>query len=69
MIKLVASVAKDMITPLAKRVGTVVAALLVAKGVPADTAGQTLAAIGIAGGLVFDVAVILIHRRNRDASN
>lgn len=67
MIKIVASVAKDMVTPLARRLGTMTAALLVAKGVPADTAGQTLAAVGIAGGLLFDVMVILIHRRNRDA--
>ncbi|UIB81428.1 hypothetical protein [Flyfo microvirus Tbat2_108] len=69
MIKLVASVAKEMLAPLARRVGTVCAALLVAKGVPADTAGQTIAAVGIAGGLIFDIAVIMIHRRGRDASN
>lgn len=69
MFRLGASVAKEMLAPLAKRVGTIIAALLISKGVPADAAGQTIAAVGIAGGLVFDAAVILIHRRNRDAAN
>lgn len=54
-----AGLARQLAAPVLGRLGVVTGAYLVAKGIPADLADQTLTAAAVFMGLVWDCAVIL----------
>lgn len=58
-------IAKNVAHGVMVRLGTAAAIWLVAHGVPEDLVDQLITAIGIAGGLLFDIAVVLLLRRAR----
>lgn len=62
MHKLLAGLAKEVATPLLRRVGSVVAVALVAKGVSSDQAHMLLESAGALLAVSFDVVVILVKR-------
>ena len=59
---LLAGLAKEVATPLLRRVGSVVAVALVAKGVSSDQAHMLLESAGALLAVSFDVVVILVKR-------
>ncbi|MEM5245113.1 hypothetical protein [Rhizobium phage RHph_X94] len=60
--KLVAGLLREVATPLLRRVGSVVAVALIAKGVSSDQATLLLESAGALLGISFDVAMILLNR-------
>jgi hypothetical protein len=62
----VGGIVKELATPLLRRVGTVVAVALVAKGVSAEQATMLLESVGATVALSFDVAMI-VYRRWKEA--
>lgn len=63
MSKLLAGLVKEVATPLLRRVGSVVAVALIAKGISSEQASLVLESAGALLGVSFDVAMILINRR------
>ncbi|KGE02477.1 hypothetical protein JL39_02835 [Rhizobium sp. YS-1r] len=55
-----------VVGPILRRVGTALAAYLIAKGAPADVLDQLLTAIGVVLGLAFDVSLATIDKRKTE---
>lgn len=63
---LAVEIGRNVAAPIGRRLGTALAAYLLAQGIPQDLANQVLLALGVIGGLTFDViAAALNKERNR----
>lgn len=60
--KLLAGLAKEVAAPLLRRVGSLVAVALIAKGVSSEQATLVLESAGALLAVSFDVAMVLINR-------
>lgn len=65
MTKEITHMGRLILEPIARRLGTAVAAYLVASGLPADAAQQVLVALGILGGVAWDVSISVLTRKDR----
>lgn len=65
MTKEIGHLGRLVLEPIARRVGTAFAAYLVAQGLPADAAHQVLLALGVLGGVAFDVAISILTRKDK----
>lgn len=66
MIKgLAVEIGRNIAAPLGRRLGTALAAYLLAQGIPQDLTDQFLLALGVVGGLTIDiVAAYFVNRRS-----
>lgn len=63
--RLAVEIGRNVATPLARRLGTALAAYLLAQGIPQELADQLLLALGVAGGLAMDIAAHYVTQRRR----
>lgn len=63
IIDLLRMTGKQVLPPLARRVGTAISVFLLAQGVPEDLAQQVILAAGVFAGLAFDVSLAIAARR------
>lgn len=69
MNKLLIAVARNALPALAARMGTAIAAFLLAQDIPHDTIQQFTVALGVVGGLLFDILVSIFLKRERAATD
>ena len=65
MQRLAVEVGRNIAAPLGRRVGTAVAAYLLAQGIPQDLTDQLLLALGVVGGLAIDVIGAYVNDKRR----
>lgn len=58
-------IGRNIAAPLGRRLGTALAAFLLAQGIPQDLANQVLLALGVVGGLAFDVIAAFIANKEK----
>lgn len=62
---LAVEIGRNIAAPLGRRLGTALAAFLLAQGIPQELANQLLLALGVVGGLTFDVVSAYISNKKR----
>lgn len=63
---LAVEIGRNIAAPLGRRLGTALAAFLLAQGIPQDMANQVLLALGVVGGLAFDVLAAYLSNKRKD---
>lgn len=63
---LAVEIGRNIAAPLGRRIGTALAAYLLAQGIPQELADQLLLSIAVVGGLTFDVIAAYITNRKRN---
>ena len=58
-------VGRNIAAPLGRRLGTALAAFLLAQGIPQELANQVLLALGVIGGLAFDVIAAYLASKDK----
>lgn len=66
MIKgLAVEIGRNIAAPMGRRIGTALAAYLLAQGIPQDMADKLLLAIGVAGGIAMDCIAYYVTKGRR----
>lgn len=63
--KLAVEIGRNIAAPLGRRIGTAIAAALLAQGIPQELANQVLLALGVVGGLAIDVVLAYVANRKK----
>ena len=58
-------IGRNVAAPMGRRLGTALAAYLLAQGIPQDMVDQFVLAVGVAGALALDLATAYVTRRAR----
>ena len=58
-------IGRNFAAPMGRRLGTALAAYLLAQGIPQDMVDQFVLAVGVAGALALDLATAYVTRRVR----
>ena len=58
-------IGRNVAAPMGRRLGTALAAYLLAQGIPQDMVDQFVLAVGVAGALALDLATAYVTRRVR----
>ncbi len=62
---LAVEIGRNIAAPLGRRIGTALAAYLLAQGIPQDLTDQVIVGLGVVGGLTFDVISAYFANRGR----
>lgn len=58
-------IGRNVAAPMGRRLGTALAAYLLAQGIPQDMVDQFVLAVGVVGALALDLATAYVTRRDR----
>lgn len=64
---LVVEIGRKVAAPIGRRIGTAIAAYLLAQGIPQELADQVLVALGVVGGLALDVLTAYLGSNRKRA--
>ena len=59
---LMVEISRNIAAPMGRRIGTALAAYLLAQGIPQDMADKLLLAIGVAGGVALDCIAYYVFK-------
>lgn len=62
---LMVEIGRNIAAPMGRRMGTAVAAYLLAQGIPQDMADKLLLAVGVAGGVAVDCIAYYVTKGRR----
>lgn len=65
MVKLWAPILREGASAMSRRLGTAAAGMLIAQGIPEDLVTRLLVALGVVGGICFDIALAIYHDREK----